>query len=248
MQNRLQALSLVIGALCIFYIAWGLPQFFSEYQLFQPYINDAIFSYGFTLIAGAVLPIYVRRKLAYSYVEKSSLPALFGGSLLLLITVLIGVVFSEALSQTLSITYTFPLIVKYLLLFSAMAFALCIFAFLLIPKVLALFINRRSLHLIATLLFTALFFFIGFLVDTVFKDLELALTMGILGLLFALSHYLTKNFWLTYLGFFLTMLFNTLAENKYGNYSWLTLSLCFGGISITIIFDIFRCKARQGQS
>ena len=86
----------------------------------------------------------------------------------------------------------------------------------------------------------SIFFFLSFYVDSLFQDIELAATMGFIGLLLGLSYLFLGNFWVVYMALFIIMLVNTLADNKYDEYSyWVVIVSTL--LSLTILtFDFIK--------
>lgn len=234
-------------AALIFYLGWGIPQFFDKNNILNPYINNWFFSVFFTGITGCLFPIIIRNKLGLEYIKKTKVRNFIIGIIVLIITLIVSIVFSDALSKVLQLKYTLTNIFKYVFLFIPMSFGLSIFAFLLIPRLIDQLSVSKITNFIISSILTGCFFFIGFFIDTTFGDIELAATMAILGILFAISNFLTKNFWLTFIAFFLTMLFNTLAENKYDEYPWIILFVSIVITSSIIISDLI-VKIKKGQN
>lgn len=108
-----------------------------------------------------------------------------------------------------------------------------LFAFLLIPNTIQGWENNKikSVLLVVSI---SIFFFLSFYIDSLFQDIELAATMGFIGLLLGLGYLFLRNFWIVYLSLFIIMLVNTLADNKYDEYSfWIVIISTL--LSITIL-------------
>jgi hypothetical protein len=218
----------IIPSILLFYISWGVPQLLSQ-KMGNSILPDLIFSTIFTGIAGCLIPIIIKNKFNLTYNQARSRKIL--GFVILIFTILFSTVFSEAIFQVIELNYSSLMIIKYIFLFLPMSLAISLFAFHLIPNTIDQ-LNIKAKGLV-TVFAIAVFFFFGFLVDTVFGELELASIMGFLGLMFGLSYIFLRNFFIVYIGFFITMLINTLAENKYDEHLvWLVI------LSTTISFSI----------
>jgi hypothetical protein len=136
----------------------------------------------------------------------------------LLVSLVIGLIFSGALHNTFKIGYSVEVVLKYILLFFPMPLGISLFAFLILPRLLDKINLNNLTNLTVTSILTGAFFFIGFFIDSSFANMELAFTMAFLGIFFGLSNWFTKNFWITFFGFFTTVLCNTLSDGKYNNY------------------------------
>jgi len=102
--------------------------------------------------------------------------------------------------------------------------------------------------LLSSLLFST--FFLSFYVDSLFQDIELAATMGFIGLLLGASYLFLGNFWVVCPALFIIMLVNTLADNKYDEYSyWVVIVSTI--LSLTILALDFiknrKCKTKAIQ-
>lgn len=218
-NTTMKSILIIILATIAFYAAWFFPQYMN-YHVGEDIYTQILFSIVFTGFFGCFVPILIKssNNWKYSFNQRNRSIGLF----FLVLTVVIGTIFSGALSELIKLDISFIIILKYAFLFIPMSLALCLFAFMILPN----FLNEIKVKQKNTLLVgsIALFFFFGFLVDTLFQDIGLAITMGILGLLFGLSYLYLRNFWIIYLSFFLTMLVNTLAENKYDDYPlWIAI-------------------------
>lgn len=137
----------------------------------------------------------------------------------MILAVIFSTLLSGAFVKVIELNYSWNLILKYVLLFFPMSLGIGLFAFLLIPNVIYNWEKSRnkSILLIASI---SIFFFISFYVDSLFQDIELAATMGVIGLLLGVSYLFLRNFWIIYLALFIIMIVNTLADNKYDEYSY----------------------------
>ena len=100
-----------------------------------------------------------------------------------------------------------------------MSLGIGLFAFLLIPNMVQDW-NKNKIKSVLLVFSISFFFFLSFYVDSLFQDIELAATMGFIGLLLGLSYVFLGNFWIVYTTLFIIMLVNTLADNKYDEYSF----------------------------
>lgn len=224
---------ITILSLLFFYLSWGTAQYIAQ-ETNEGVFSKVLFSLIFTCLSGCLIPILIKGKfrIAYNRKSKNSL----AGWIFIVITVLLGVFGSGAFNKFIELNYSFFVFLKYVLLFFNMSLAISLFAFLIIPEVLSS-ISEKSKGLI-TVLTIGLFFFIGFEVDTLLKDTELAFTMGLLGFLFGMAYYFLKNFWIVFFALYGTILINTLSENKYDDFPfWILIVSC--AISITILLVDF---------
>ena len=242
MTEKMKNSIYLISAIMFFYLCWGIPQFFMQNNLLSPTLNNWFFSIIFTGIAGCLIPILLRNKTNVAYSLKVTNRSKIIGLLLLLLSLVFGLLFSGALFKTIQLGYPAAIILKYILLFFPMSLGISLFAFLLLPR-LTDSIFYKPINLIITSILTGAFFFIGFFIDSTFGNTELAFTMAFLGIFFGLSNWFTKNFWITFPGFFITVLINTLSEEKYGDYS-LIIVLVSTAISFMILLvDIHNIRS-----
>lgn len=210
-----------IAAILFMYICWGIAQWVAKTTEGSD-LSAILFSLLYCTISGVLIPLFIKRKkkLAFNFGK----PNYLWSSISIVITLVVGLILSGAVKETLAINYGITTIVKYLLLFFPMALALSLFAFFIIPHTLK---NRQHTlsAKIVLVIAIALFFFIGFWVDQLFQ-VELAITMGLLGLLFGICFLFVRNFWTMFSVFYITILFNTLAESKYVNYPMWVVILC----------------------
>jgi len=235
-------------ALLLYYVCWGIPQFFNKYNILTPYLNDWFFSVMYTGVAGCLFPIILRNKFKVSYFHKSCIPNKIAGLSLLALSLVFGLLFSGAVINTIKLGYTIDTIIKHILLFFPMSLGLSLFAFLIFPGVINSFNFNRIINLVITCISTSCFFFIGFFVDSTLGNIKLAFTMAFMGLFFGLSNWFIKNFWITFTGFFITMLFNTMAEDKYSNYPFLIVIVSTSISFLIILIDVIKNKGEQNYA
>jgi hypothetical protein len=236
-------------ALVFFYICWGIPQFFDKYEILTPYLNQWFFSVVFTGITGCLVPILLKNKYKITYSMKSqTLHHYIIGLVFLAISLIVGIVFSGAFIQTTTLGYTLDIVLKYVLLFFPMSLGISLYAFLLLPRVIDTFLAYKINNVLITSLVTACFFFIGFFIDSTFGNLKLACTLALLGLLFSLSHWFTKKFWISFFGLFITILFNTMAEHKYVNYPFVIVIASTSISVLIIVLDGITHKSVQNKA
>lgn len=125
-----------------------------------------------------------------------------------------------------------------------MSLGIGLFAFLLIPNMLQDW-NKNKIKSVLLVFSISFFFFLSFYVDSLFQDIELAATMGFIGLLLGLSYIFLGNFWVVYLTLFIIMLVNTLADNKYDEYSyWVVIVSTL--LSLTLLmFDFVKNRKNK---
>lgn len=125
-----------------------------------------------------------------------------------------------------------------------MSLGIGLFAFLLIPNMIQDW-NKNKIKSVLLVFSISFFFFLSFYVDSLFQDIELAATMGFIGLLLGLSYIFLGNFWVVYLTLFIIMLVNTLADNKYDEYSyWVVIVSTL--LSLTLLmFDFVKNRKNK---
>jgi hypothetical protein len=229
---------ILLFSIVLFYICWGVAQLISirtQYSL----LSSILFSIVFTGLVGCLIPIYFKNKFCWSYNKPSSNKAL--GYIFLVLVIIFSTVLSGAFVKVVELNYSWTLILKYILLFFPMSLAIGLFAFLLIPNMIKNWEKNRkkSVFLVISI---SIFFFLSFYVDSLFRDVELAATMGFIGLLLALGYLFLRNFWIVYSSLFIIMLVNTLADNKYDEYScWIVIISTL--LSLTILtVDFIKIK------
>ncbi len=203
-------------SIAFFYIGWGVSQLIGV-KMHNSLLSSLLFSFVFTGLIGTFIPIYFKNIFNWKYKRSSSNK--IAGYFFLILAVIFSTLLSGAFVKVIELNYSWNLILKYVLLFFPMSLGIGLFAFLLIPNVIYNWEKSRnkSILLIASI---SIFFFISFYVDSLFQDIELAATMGVIGLLLGVSYLFLRNFWIIYLALFIIMIVNTLADNKYDEYSY----------------------------
>jgi hypothetical protein len=203
-------------SIAVFYTCWGVSQLISintRYSL----LSSLLFSIVFTGLIGCLVPIYFKNRFRWSYNETGSNRLI--GYLFLVVAILFSTILSGALLKVVALQYSWLLLLKYILLFFPMSLGIGLFAFLLIPNMVSGWRNdkKKSVLLVIAI---GIFFFLSFYIDSLFQDLELAATMGVIGLLLGFAYLFLRNFWVVCSALFIIMLVNTLADNKYDDYSY----------------------------
>ncbi len=213
---KTKPLHLAFLSIAFFYIGWGVSQLIGV-KMHNSLLSSLLFSFVFTGLIGTFIPIYFKNIFNWKYKRSSSNK--IAGYFFLILAVIFSTLLSGAFVKVIELNYSWNLILKYVLLFFPMSLGIGLFAFLLIPNVIYNWEKSRnkSILLIASI---SIFFFISFYVDSLFQDIELAATMGVIGLLLGVSYLFLRNFWIIYLALFIIMIVNTLADNKYDEYSY----------------------------
>ncbi|MGI6047954.1 MAG: hypothetical protein ACOYEG_08115 [Petrimonas sp.] len=213
---KTKPLHLAFLSIAFFYIGWGVSQLIGI-KMHNSLLSSLLFSFVFTGLIGTFIPIYFKNIFNWKYKKSSSNK--IAGYFFLILAVIFSTLLSGAFVKVIELNYSWNLILKYVLLFFPMSLGIGLFAFLLIPNVIYNWEKSRnkSILLIASI---SIFFFISFYVDSLFQDIELAATMGVIGLLLGVSYLFLRNFWIIYLALFIIMIVNTLADNKYDEYSY----------------------------
>jgi len=231
-MNKLKTQSLVCGLLSIalFYISWGISQFISI-EMHYPLLSSLLFSIVFTGIIGCFLPLYLKNRFRWDY-NKPSLNRV-SGYLFLLLAITFSTLLSGALFKVVKLEYARIMILKYILLFFPMSLGIGLFAFLLIPNMIQDWQSSKPKSVLLVISI-GIFFFLAFYVDSLFQDMALAGTMGLIGLLLGLSYLFLGNFWVVCSALFIIMIVNTLADNKYDDYNyWIVIVSTL--LSLTIL-------------
>ncbi|MGB4655629.1 MAG: hypothetical protein WBH98_09385 [Bacteroidales bacterium] len=236
---------ILLFSIVLFYICWGVAQQISirtQYSL----LSSLLFSIVFTGIVGCIIPIYFKNKFRWSYNKPSSNKAL--GYIFLVLAIIFSTVLSGAFVKVVELNYSWTLILKYILLFFPMSLGIGLFAFLLIPNTIQDWEKniKKSVFLVISI---SIFFFLSFYVDSLFRDVELASTMGFIGLLLALGYLFLGNFWIVYLSLFIIMLVNTLSDNKYDDYNyWIVIISTLLSLTILTIDFIKNTKLSKNKT
>lgn len=239
-MNKFKKQSIFFGlfSVALFYICWGVSQLISvetQHSLF----SSLLFSIVSTGLIGCFIPIYLKNRFRWSYNKPSSSRIL--GYLFLILAILFSTVFSGAFVKVIELNYSCSLILKYILLFFPISLGIGLFAFLLIPNTIQDWDKNKKRSILLIILISIFFFFL-FYVDTLFQDIGLAATMGVIGLLLGMSYFFLRNFWIVYTALFIIMLVNTLADNKYDEYNfWIVIISTL--LSLTILmFDFIKSR------
>lgn len=231
-----------VFSFALLYICWGVSQLVSI-KTQHSLLSSLLFSTVFTGLAGALVPIYLKNRFRWSYNRPSSNRPL--GYLFLVLALVFSTVLSGALIKVVELQYSWDLILKYILLFFPMSLAIGLYAFLLIPNVIRDLKGLKSASLVFSI---SVFFFLSFYVDSLFQDISLAATMGLIGLLLGLGYLFLRNFWVVYSVLFIIMLVNTMADNKYDDYN-LGVVIVSTLLSLTILaFDLVKNKGSQNTN
>ena len=225
-------------SIVLFYICWGISQLISI-KTQQSLLSSLLFSIVFTGLIGAFIPIYFKNRFHWSYNKPSSSKIL--GYVFLILAIVFSTALSGAFVKVIELKYSWDLILKYILLFFPMSLGIGFFAFLLIPNTKQGWENNKikSVLLVVSI---SIFFFLSFYIDSLFQDIELAATMAIIGLLLGLGYLFLRNFWIVYSALFIIMLVNTLADNKYDEYSfWIVIISTLLSL-IILMFDFIKNK------
>ncbi len=228
--------TLVILSIAVFYIGWGISQLISI-KTQQLLLSSLFFSIVFTGLIGSFIPIFLKNRFHWNYNKSASNK--IAGYLFLIVAILFSTILSGALFNVIELRYSWNLMLKYILLFFPMSLGIGLFAFLLIPNTIQDW-EKNKIKSVLLIISICIFFFISFYIDSLFKDIELAATMGVIGLLLGLSYIFLKNFWIVYSALFIIMLVNTLAENKYDEYNYVVVIISTL-LSLTILtFDFIK--------
>ncbi len=228
--------TLVILSIAVFYIGWGISQLISI-KTQQLLLSSLFFSIVFTGLIGSFIPIFLKNRFHWNYNKSASNK--IAGYLFLIVAILFSTILSGALFNVIELRYSWNLMLKYILLFFPMSLGIGLFAFLLIPNTIQNW-EKNKIKSVLLIISISIFFLISFYVDTLFQDLELAATMGVIGLLLGVSYLFLRNFWIVYSALFIIMLVNTLAENKYDEYNYVVVIISTL-LSLTILtFDFIK--------
>lgn len=229
----------------LFYICWGVAQLISirtRYSL----LSSILFSIVFTGLVGCFIPLYFKNKFRWNYNKPGSNKAL--GYIFLVLAIIFSTALSGAFVKVVELNYSWILISKYILLFFPMSLGIGLFAFLLIPNTIQDWEKniKKSVFLVISI---SIFFFLSFYVDSLFRDVELAATMGFIGLLLALGYLFLRKFWIVYLSLFIIMLVNTLSDNKYDDYNyWIVIISTLLSLTILTIDFIKNTKLSKNKT
>jgi hypothetical protein len=233
---KTKSIFLIVFSIALFYIAWGVSQLISI-KTQHSLLSNIVFSIVFTGLIGAFIPIYFKNRFHWSYNKPSSnkIPAY----LFLILAILFSTILSGAFVKVIELKYSWSLILKYILLFFPMSLGIGLFAFLLIPNTIQDW-EKNNMKSVLLIISISIFFFLSFYIDSLFQDIELAATMGFIGLLLGMAYLFLRNFWIVYSALFIIMLVNTLADNKYDEYNF-RIVIISTLLSLTILtFDFIK--------
>ncbi|HHT22262.1 MAG TPA: hypothetical protein GXZ87_02965 [Bacteroidales bacterium] len=208
--------TLVILSIAVFYIGWGISQLISI-KTQQLLLSSLFFSIVFTGLIGSFIPIFLKNRFHWNYNKSASNK--IAGYLFLIVAILFSTILSGALFNVIELRYSWNLMLKYILLFFPMSLGIGLFAFLLIPNTIQDW-EKNKINSVLLIISISIFFFLSFFIDSLLQDIELAATMGVIGLLLGVSYLFLRNFWIVYSALFIIMLVNTLADNKYDEYNY----------------------------
>ncbi len=169
------------------------------------------------------------------------------GSAALVVALVLGLGASGAMATVLADAPSPGVIVRYLILFPGMAFAVTLYCFWLVPRAVRRALGGGPMATVAAALAGSLAVAIGFWADGLGQDAGLAATQALVGFAVVTGALLTDSRGATYATYFAIMLVNTLAEDKYGAIAWWALIL--GGIAVVTAFMVgtHAARARAGR-
>lgn len=206
-----------------------------------------IFMTLFVGISGILVPAYLIRRLHYSFCDRRTSTAIYIGLGLLIAAMLAAMLGSGALDQAVAQAPGNNILVKYSLMFMPMALAVSLMCFFLIPKTVEHVLGRNPMSFAVAVVASSVAMFLGFYADSLFTDLGLAATMGILGAVFCAGFMLSRSFTALYVAFYLTMYVNTLAEAKYYHYPTGPLAGGFFFCCLALYFGIRQAGRRSSE-
>jgi len=167
--------------------------------------------------------------------------------MVLLFVFIAGVFFSDALPELQATPQSIEGVIKYLLLFPPMALGLCLHSFFLIPRTIESLMGDKPSTLWLAVGGSAVSIGLGFWVDQLFSNFEIAIVMMVLGIFFGFGAILTRFVYLTYLFFLPTMLVNTLSEGKYYGFPWGALIIGFVCSCVAVLHHISKLHSSVGR-
>jgi len=191
-------------------------------------IAELLWVIAFYGVAGIYLPQKVRKKYAFKYGLGHQRPFHVGIGLILLFALLgFGIFGSGAFLEIVKAKISISGYIKYILIFVPMSFAISLHLFHIIPNTILLKTRSKRLGTVILLIVSGLASGLCFAGDTLLGDIAVITIMIIFGVLFMGVFILTGSFLITWIGYFLVMYFNTLAEGRYFDYEWYVLILGF---------------------
>ena len=191
-------------------------------------IGELLWVIAFYGIAGIYLPQKVRKKYDFKYELGCRSSFYFGMGLILLFALLgFGVFGSGSFSEIVKAKISISGYIKYILIFVPMSFAISLHIFHIIPNTILSKTRSKRLGIVILLIVSGLASGLCFAGDTLLGDIEVIAVMIIFGVLFMGVFILTGSFLITWIGYFLVMYANTLAEGRYFDYEWYVLILGF---------------------
>jgi hypothetical protein len=231
-------------AYLLFLVFWGVGQVFSNVMTGNGrWFSLLFFFIVYMAILGIAAPLYLGRKFGLKLHSPISTAKTLWGFVFLALFVAIGVFFSGALPILAQNPPTAGAVAKYLLLFLPMALGISLYSTFLIPRAVVAAVGKKALGIILAVIVSAISLSLGFLVDSLFSDLNIAIVMLVLGLLLGLGSVLTQSIIYSYPALFVVILVNSLSEAKYFGENWWTLVIGFSACcAVVFYFWLFRAK------
>jgi hypothetical protein len=244
-RNRL---SFTLFSYLGFLITWGLGQVTARFtgevaSFFSLVFFMVVYITGF----GIAIPLYLSRRFGYEYHSPVSRTKTITGLVALLLVLIAGTLFSDALPKLQANPPSIEGVIKYLLLFLPMAFGICLQSFFLIPRTIESLVENKQSTLWLAVIGASVSIGLGFWVDQLFSSYETAIVMMVLAIFFGLGAVLTRSLYLTYLFFLPTMLINTLAEGKYYRFPWGALIIGFICSCAAVLHHVSQSCASKGR-
>ncbi len=218
MSDRKKQAIWVTISVVVYIGTWGLIQY-----LPTVYGESWVFELLFCVVAqvgtGLIVALVLSRKFDVRMAGGGTKRGWIIGSLLLAVVLILATFQSGALGQVIENPPGVEDVAKYLCLFVPMCLAIYFQFFFLVPMTVEKVLGTNILGRSVAVVISAFCVGVGFFADGV-GDLELALTMLMLGFFFGAGAVLTRSFWATFSVFIVVMLINTLAEAKYFDHLW----------------------------
>lgn len=216
--------------LTFFYICWSIPSLLQNTRFFLGLLPQIFFGIVFTAAAGALLPLlYARKWLRW----KAPIKRNFFLSVLSIVPALFFAIFlSGASAQLLAQLQPVPFYVLYALLSFPLTFALWMFAFYILPRLVD--------DAVRCVVYSAIFLGVGFFIHSAFQDILLALEMFIVGLMLAIAQLYHHKSWLSFIALYLAIATVLMTRQQYNHYPyWLAALSC--ALTFVVLLNQYRC-------
>ncbi len=203
---------------------WGLAVFTGGIA------GNVIFTFLYLMLSCVFIPLVIVWKFGIKMKYPVKLLLYSAGIIYLILFTTAGIFSENNLELVIKNRPGLEEIIKYLILFVPMSFGVTMYCFYLIPSIFDEMMPGKILKIIVPVFSSGAACGLSFFIDKKF-GVEMFVIMFIMGLFYGVGYVLIKSFYIMWFFFFVSMMFHTLGEAKYFNYSWTVLMsqlICFG--------------------